>query len=171
MTLYWTSLQIAKRSGAESSKQTSSIDTLLPCYIQAFIGYHYTATYESQSPRVKIMRSRSVYRVIHVARSLITFRFSKIVWIWKLVADYNGLLQVQIKYFQNDDTSGNTGNRHHVCFFKWKGLIFIASFDSTLNFEFRTSFCQHFWPSHFFHKKAGLQGFIKKFITSEPLEI
>jgi hypothetical protein len=61
-------------------------------------------------------------------------------------------------------------------FFKWKGLILIASFDSTLNFEFRTSFCQHlsvivFDLCNFFHKKAGLQGFIKKFITPEPLEI
>jgi hypothetical protein len=49
VTLYRTSLQIARRGGAESSKQTSSIDTLLPCCIQDFIDYHYTATYESQS--------------------------------------------------------------------------------------------------------------------------
>jgi hypothetical protein len=27
------------------------------------------------------------------------------------------LLQVQIKLFENGDTSGNTGNRRHLCFF------------------------------------------------------
>jgi hypothetical protein len=49
--------------------------------------------------------------------------------------------------------------------------------DSTLNFEFRTSFCQYFICviifdlCHLFRKKAGLQGFNKKFITPEPLEI
>jgi hypothetical protein len=50
------------------------------------------------------------YRLIHVARLLETFRFPKIVRMWKLVADYNGLLQAQINNFQNGDTSGNTGN-------------------------------------------------------------
>jgi hypothetical protein len=49
-------------------------------------------------------------------------------------------------------------------------------FDSTLNFEFRTSFCQHlsvivFDLSHLFCKKVRLQGFIKKFIIPEPSEI
>jgi hypothetical protein len=51
-----------------------------------------------------------------------------------------------------------------------------SHFDSTLNFEFRTSFCQDlsvivFDLCHLFCKKARLQGFIKKFITLEPLEI
>jgi hypothetical protein len=48
-----------------------------------------------------------VYRV-NVARSL------EIVLIRKLVADYSSssrLFHVQIRYFQNGDTSGNTGNR------------------------------------------------------------
>jgi hypothetical protein len=49
-------------------------------------------------------------------------------------------------------------------------------FDSTLNFEFRTSFCQHlsvivFDLCHLFCKKAKLHGFINKFITLEPSEI
>jgi hypothetical protein len=30
---------------------------------------------------------------------------------------YNRLLQVEIKYFQNGDTSENTGNRRHPYFF------------------------------------------------------
>jgi hypothetical protein len=51
------------------------------------------------------------------------------------------LLQVQIKYFQNGNASGNIGNRRHLCFFKWKDPILISHLDSTLNFEFRTSFC------------------------------
>jgi hypothetical protein len=66
-----------------------------------------------------------VYRVIHVARLLETFRFPKVVLIRKLVADYHPLLQVQIKYFQNSDTSENTGNRRRICFFKWKDPILI----------------------------------------------
>jgi hypothetical protein len=41
------------------------------------------------------------YTIRESARSLETFWFSKIVLIWKLVADYNRLLQVQMKYFQN----------------------------------------------------------------------
>jgi hypothetical protein len=122
------------------------------------------------------LNERTICRLIHLARSLETFRFPKIVWIWKLVADYYALLQVQIKYFQNGDTSGNTGNRRRLCFFKWKSPILISNFDSTLNFEFTTSFCQHlsvivFDLCHLFYKKAGLQGFIKKCITPEPLEI
>jgi hypothetical protein len=51
----------------------------------------------------------------------------------------------------------------------------ISNFDSTLNFEFRGSFCQHLsvivfdlLVCHLFRKKAG---FIKKMITSEPLKI
>jgi hypothetical protein len=48
-----------------------------------------------------------------------------------------------MKYFQNGGTFGNTGNRRHLYFFKWKGLILTSHFDSTLNFEFRASFCQH----------------------------
>jgi hypothetical protein len=50
--------------------------------------------------------------------------------------------------------------------------------DSMLNFGFRTPFCQHLSVivfdlrvCHLFRKKAGLQDFIKKFITPEPLEI
>jgi hypothetical protein len=93
--------------------------------------------------RVWLCRYLILYRVIHVAHSLETFWFPKIVWIWKSVADYNGRLQVQIKYFPNGDTSGITGNRRHLCFFKWKGLILISNFDFKLNFEFRISFCQH----------------------------
>jgi hypothetical protein len=88
----------------------------------------------------------------------------------------NLLFQVQIKYFQNGDTSGNTGNRCHFCFFKWKSPTLISNMDSTLNSEFRKSFCQHlsvivFDLCHLFHKKSRLQGFIKKFVTPEPLEI
>jgi hypothetical protein len=55
--------------------------------------------------------------------------------------------------------------------------IFLTShFDSTLNFEFRTSFRQHlsvivFDLCHLFCKKARLQGFINKFITLELSEI
>jgi hypothetical protein len=61
-------------------------------------------------------------------------------------------------------------------FFKWKGPLLISNFDSTLNAEFRTSFCQHlsvivFDLCHLFGRKAGLQGFIKKFITPKPLEL
>jgi hypothetical protein len=87
--------------------------------------------------------------------------------------NYNRLLQVQMKYFQNGGTSGN---RRHLYFFKWKGLILASHFDSTLNFEFRASFCQHlsvivFDLCHLFCKKARLQGFINKFITLEPSEI
>jgi hypothetical protein len=41
------------------------------------------------------------YTIRESARSLETFWFSKIVLIWKLVAGYNRLLQVQMKYFQN----------------------------------------------------------------------
>jgi hypothetical protein len=57
----------------------------------------------------------------------------------------------------------------------WKGLILTSHFDSTLNFEFRASFCQHlsaivFDLCHHFCKKARLQGFINKFITLEPSE-
>jgi hypothetical protein len=44
-------------------------------------------------------------------------------------------------YCQNNDTSGNAGNRRHICFFKCKGPILISHLDATLNFEFRTSFC------------------------------
>jgi hypothetical protein len=86
-----------------------------------------------------------------------------------------------MKYFQNGDTSGNTANRRHFVFFKWKGPILTSYFDSALNFEFRTSICEHlsiivFDLCHLFRKKAGLQGFIKKCIpdllfTPEPLEI
>jgi hypothetical protein len=70
----------------------------------------------------------------------------------------------------------NAGNGRHLCFFKWKGPILISYFDSTLNFEFRTSFCQYsfviiFDLCHLFRKKAELQGFIKKCIIPEPLEI
>jgi hypothetical protein len=47
-------------------------------------------------------------------------------------------------------------------FFKWQGLILIASFDSTLNFEFRTSFCQHLsvivFDLSFFSQKGGVVG-------------
>jgi hypothetical protein len=39
-----------------------------------------------------------------------------------------------------------------------------SHFDSTLNFEFRASFCQHL-------SAARLQDFINKFITLEPSEI
>jgi hypothetical protein len=51
-----------------------------------------------------------------------------------------------------------------------------SNFDSTLNFRFRASFCQHlpvivFDLCHLFCKKARLQGFINKFITLEPSEI
>jgi hypothetical protein len=61
-------------------------------------------------------------------------------------------------------------------FFKWKGRILISNLDSTLNFEFTRSFCQHlsvmvFGFSHLSRKKARLQGFIKKSISPEPLEI
>jgi hypothetical protein len=61
-------------------------------------------------------------------------------------------------------------------FFLWKAPILTSYFDSTLNFEFRTSFCQYlcviiFDLCHLFRKKAGLQGFIKNFLTPEPLEI
>jgi hypothetical protein len=57
-----------------------------------------------------------------------------------------------------------------------KDLILTSHFDSTLNFEFGTSFCQHlsvivFDLCHLFCKKARLQGFINKFITLEPSEI
>jgi hypothetical protein len=57
-----------------------------------------------------------------------------------------------------------------------KGPILISNFDSALNFEFRMSFCQHlpvivFDLCHLFRKKAALQGFIKKIITPELLEI
>jgi hypothetical protein len=81
-----------------------------------------------------------------------------------------------MKYFQNGGTSGNTGNRRYLYFFKWKGLILTSHFDSTLNFEFGTSFCQHlsvivFDLCHLFCKKARLQDFINKFITLEPSEI
>jgi uncharacterized membrane protein len=60
-------------------------------------------------------------------------------------------------------------------FFRWKGTILTSYFDSTLDFEFRTSFCQYlcviiFDLCHYFRKKVGLQGFIKKFITPEHLE-
>jgi hypothetical protein len=118
----------------------------------------------------------TVYRLIHVARSLETFWFPQIILIWKLVVEYNRLLQVQMKYFQNGGTSGNTGNRRHLYFFKWKGLILTSHFDSTLNFEFRTSFRQHlsvivFDLCHLFCKKARLQGFINKFITLKPSKI
>jgi hypothetical protein len=56
-------------------------------------------------------------------------------------------------------------------FFLWKHPILISYLDSTLNFEVGTSFCQHLFydPCHFFRKKAGLQGFINKIITPEPL--
>jgi hypothetical protein len=52
----------------------------------------------------------------------------------------------------------------------------ISNFDSTLNSKFRMSFCQHlsiivFDQCHLFRKNAGLQGFIKKIITPELLEI
>jgi hypothetical protein len=77
--------------------------------------------------------------------------------------------------FRNGHTSEITGNRCYFCFFKWKGPTLILSLDSTLNFEFRTSFCQHFSVTVFepssFSQKAVLQGFIKKCITPEPLEI
>jgi sulfate adenylyltransferase subunit 1 (EFTu-like GTPase family) len=81
-----------------------------------------------------------------------------------------------MKYFQNGGTSGNTGNRRYFYFFKWKSLILTSHFDSTLNFEFGASFCQHLSVivldlCHFFCKKARLQDFINKFITLEPLEI
>jgi hypothetical protein len=81
-----------------------------------------------------------------------------------------------MKYFKNGGTSGNTGNRRHHYFFKWKGLILTSHFDSMLNFEFRASFCQQlsvivFDLCHLFCKKATLQGFINKFITLEPSEI
>jgi hypothetical protein len=80
-----------------------------------------------------------------------------------------------VEYFQNGDTSGNTGNQLHLCFFKWKGPILISNFDSMLNFEFRTSFCKHLSVIVFdlssFRKKEGLQGFIKKCVTPQPLEI
>jgi hypothetical protein len=61
-------------------------------------------------------------------------------------------------------------------FCKWKGPILISYLDSTLNFEFRTSFYHYlsvivFHLFNFFRKKAGLQNFIKKCITPEPLEI
>jgi hypothetical protein len=46
-----------------------------------------------------------------------------------LVADYNRLLQVQIKYFQN----AYTGNQRHLCFFKWKGPILIPNLNLTFN--------------------------------------
>jgi hypothetical protein len=81
-----------------------------------------------------------------------------------------------MKYFQNGGTSGNTGNRRHLYFFKWKALILTSDFDSTLNFEFRASFFQHlsvivFDLCHLFCKKVRLQGFIKKCIIPEPSEI
>jgi hypothetical protein len=93
-----------------------------------------------------------------------------------LVVDYNRLFQVQMKYFQNGGTSGNTGNRCHLCFFKYKGPILTSHFDSTLTFEFSTSFCQYlsvivFDLCHLFCKKVRLEGFIKKFIIPEPSEI
>jgi hypothetical protein len=120
--------------------------------------------------------NQSVYRLIHVARSLETFWFPKITLIWKLVVDYNRLLQVQMQYFQNGGTSENTVNRCHLCFFKQKGPILTSHFDSTLTFEFSTSFCQYlsvivFELCHLFCKKVRLQGFIKKFIIREPSEI
>jgi hypothetical protein len=60
-------------------------------------------------------------------------------------------------------------------FFKWKGPILISHVDSTLNFEFATSFCLHlpvilFDLCHLFCKKARMQGFIKKFITPEIMK-
>jgi hypothetical protein len=61
-------------------------------------------------------------------------------------------------------------------FFQRKGTILISNLDSRLNFERRISFCPHlslivFDLCHLFRKKSGLQGFIKKRITSEHLEI
>jgi hypothetical protein len=73
------------------------------------------------SLKVRILGSNlfltRLYRVIRVARSLETLRFPKIVLIRKLVADYGRLLQVQKGYFQNGETSRNTGNGRHLCFF------------------------------------------------------
>jgi hypothetical protein len=43
----------------------------------------------------------------------------------KIGSRLSSLLQVQIKYFQNSDTSENTGNRRRICFFKWKDPILI----------------------------------------------
>jgi hypothetical protein len=61
-----------------------------------------------------------------------------------MVADYNRLLQVQIKYFRNGYTSGN----RHLCSFKWKGPILMSNLDSKLNSEFRASLCQHLGICH-----------------------
>jgi hypothetical protein len=63
-----------------------------------------------------------------------------------------------------------------LVFFKYKGPILNSHFDSTLTFEFSTSFCQYlsvivFDLCHLFCKKVRLQGFIKKFIIPEPSEI
>jgi hypothetical protein len=81
-----------------------------------------------------------------------------------------------MKYFQNGGTSGNTGNRCHLYFFKYKSPILVSNLDSTLNFEFMMSFCQYlsvivFDLYHLFCKKVRLEGFIKKFIIREPSEI
>jgi hypothetical protein len=72
----------------------------------------------SEKKMQQFFRNFNTYRLIHVARSLETFWFPQIILIWKLVVDYNRLLQVQMKYFQNGGTSGNTGNRRHLYFFK-----------------------------------------------------
>jgi hypothetical protein len=84
-----------------------------------------------------------------------------------LVADCSRLLRVEIKYFRGGGTSGNTGNRRDLCFFRWKGPILISSLDSTLKFYFGMSFCEYwsviiFDLCHLFRKEAGLQGCIKK---------
>jgi hypothetical protein len=71
-----------------------------------------------------IVISEEVHNFLYVLysfiRSLETFRFPQIILIRKLVVDYNRLLQVQMKYFQNGGTSGNTGNRRHLHFFNGK---------------------------------------------------
>jgi hypothetical protein len=61
-------------------------------------------------------------------------------------------------------------------FLNGRAAFLISNLDSTLNFEFTRSFCQHlsvmvFDLSHLSRKKAPLQGFIKKSISPEPLEI
>jgi hypothetical protein len=61
-------------------------------------------------------------------------------------------------------------------FFKQKGPILISHFDSTLTFEFNTSFGQYlsvivFDLCHLFCKKVRLQGFIKKFVIPELSEM
>jgi hypothetical protein len=70
-----------------------------------------------------------IYRLIHVACSLKTFWFPKILLIWKLVADYHPRLQVQIsilyikswnrifntwytRYFSDDHKKKNANIRH-----------------------------------------------------------